>query len=83
MSLYPTKTRVQLLRDIDAGNVITDFWEGMTRIVLDDPEAGDLRTVTARVQELERAGWCERHEFGPSWRLTDTGRAIAYPKAVA
>lgn len=80
--LHPTKTRIQLLRDIANGQVLTD--------ITAEPEDGDViwlfpdapttwqnRTrVTARVQELERAGWVEQQPNGMDWDLTDAGRKV-------
>lgn len=76
--LYPTKTRLQLLRDIAADNVVdglTDETDGhiwLLDIVTFDPP----RKVTARVLELEHAGWVEQGPDGATWRLTAAGRAV-------
>lgn len=81
MSLYPTKTRVQLLRDVDAGLVMNDIRNQVIdgRVVLIAPKDGFEQTVTARIAELEKAGWAEEDEDGINWRLTAAGLAVAYP----
>lgn len=78
MSLYPTKTRLGLLRDIAEDRVFTDVTAEHARIVF-APNAPDewqtQQTVTSRVEELEREGWIEEHGCS-SWRLTDAGREV-------
>jgi hypothetical protein len=70
--LFPTPTRLALLRDVDAGRVqmytdrhtYLDAWG-----VLD-----------ARISEARAAGWVELDEptlaHRRPWRLTDAGRAV-------
>lgn len=67
--LYPTKTRLQLLADVLAGNV----FDSSDRIVA--VNLGHWVTVTKRIEEMQRAGWVERRGF-THWGLTDTGRAV-------
>jgi len=68
--LYPTPTRLALLRRVAEGQIV---WlaGGISR------DERDGSRVTARVAEMERAGWITR-DFGPwrRWKLTDTGRAV-------
>lgn len=69
--LYPTKTRLALLRDVDAGNVLDGITDDHVWLV-DNPEPP--RKVCARMREMEAAGWVEQGE--PFWRLTDAGREV-------
>lgn len=79
--LYPTKTRLQLLADVAAGEI----WQSSNHESWDR----QIFKLTARVTEAERAGWIELGEgvagkvgtpfAGASarrWRLTDAGRVI-------
>lgn len=80
--LYPTKTRLALLRGVAASQVQTAR-DGPTSCVLwfmDAPESWTYsRNVTARMAELQRAGWVvESEPAGPGawWLLTDAGRKL-------
>lgn len=78
--LFPTKTRLALMRAVAAGHVLQ----------LPDEERGDLATfdttdaeigaparrVNARAAELERAGWVRLMADDVTYRLTDAGRAV-------
>lgn len=70
--LHPTPTRLALLRDVA-------HWHVYRRRGVDYDSATD-RTVTARMAELERAGWVElggeRELDRLLWRLTPAGRAV-------
>lgn len=69
--LYPTKTRLALLRDVADGRVKRRF--GV------DIDTWTDRTVTFRMEELERAGWVELGEFvgrSQQWQITPAGRAV-------
>jgi len=71
--LYPTPTRVALLRNVDAGHVvdgITDETRGDTWLTT------SVTKVTARVAELAAAGWVELPDRDHVWRLTPAGRAV-------
>lgn len=72
MSLYPTKTRLRLLAAVADRQVFRD-------VMGDDYISGD-RKVSARIAEVEQAGWVqlgERDRWGIRyWRLTDAGRAV-------
>ncbi len=80
MSLYPTPTRLRLLAEVEAGEV----WQkpdGHSELTdrhyfgVSDP----VCIVTARIAELERAGWVELVELAHGsrqWLLTDAGRAV-------
>ncbi len=75
--LYPTKTRLALLRHVAAGIVYKHTHDGSSTT-----NAGFTR-VTARIAEAEQAGWVELEEADHLdtyplrvWRLTDAGRAI-------
>jgi hypothetical protein len=59
--LYPSKTRLRLLADVDAGNVYKD---GQGRAI------GTEGVVTARIAEMERAGWIALD--GARWKATGT-----------
>lgn len=78
MSLYPTKTRLALLERVAQGDVlegITDNTEGETWLT--DMDGSVPQKVTARIAELERAGWVRLPDDPPVvWRLTDAGRAV-------
>lgn len=68
--LYPTKTRLQLLDDVDVGFVC-----GFEDDVFNTRGTRSVK-VTAQMRELERAGWVERPEGSAYYRLTDAGRVI-------
>ncbi len=74
--LYPTKTRLDLLRTVNAGDVmegLTEDTQGHTWLTsYTDP----ARKVCARIAEAEAAGWVELNEPNPVWALTDAGRAV-------
>lgn len=65
--LYPTPTRLRLLREVDAEEIIRRS---------DDGASVDLDgyRVTAKVAELAAAGWVELD--GSVWRLTAAGREV-------
>jgi hypothetical protein len=69
---YPTPTRLQLLRDVQAGLVFQD------RLRISYISGGPR--VDNRITELARAGWVELVDVGADgfdyWRLTDAGRAV-------
>jgi hypothetical protein len=74
VSLYPTPTRLDLLHEVLAGNVvegITEDTDGATWLL--DGEGG-RRKVTARVEELRGAGWVEQAEA--FWHLTSEGYRV-------
>lgn len=80
--LYPTKTRLALLREVAAHNVCDgslhsdDRHEGHALLV---PEMHDepIRRVTAAIAEMQAAGWVELVDEDPAiWRLTAAGRAV-------
>lgn len=78
MSLYPTPTRVALLIEIADGVVfegITEETEGRTWSTAGAEHGAPARVVTARVDELRRAGWVEIDD-AETWRLTDAGRRV-------
>lgn len=68
--LYPTRTRLRLLADVDAGRVRTTPDSGYTFAV----DRRDKRRVDAQIREVTAAGWVEQVDGG--WRLTDAGRAV-------
>jgi hypothetical protein len=72
--LYPTKTRLRLLRDADADRVRSEHGN----IIATDHDGG-RRTVNAAVEELCVAGWVEPGEVRGARRrydITDAGRAV-------
>lgn len=82
--LYPTPTRLALLRQVANGQVCTDFMasidtEGGDDVIVLFPDAptawSDRRRVTARIREMEAAGWV-RELTGGDWFLTDAGQAL-------
>lgn len=77
--LHPTKTRLTLLAQVANDQVTTDLTldEG-DRVVLhpDAPTSwSEQVTVTARIRQLEAAGWIEE-DPAAFWRLTDAGRDV-------
>ena len=66
--LYPTKTRLALLADIDAGSAY-QTWEGWYV---------DGIKIEARFREAENAGWAviDTNVSGWALALTDAGRAV-------
>lgn len=76
--LYPTKTRLALLRAIQNSQVQVDTTAENFVVVLfpDAPTSWqDRQVVTARVIEVERAGWVELRPWD-GWQLTAAGRAV-------
>lgn len=79
MSLHPTKTRLQLLRDIAASRVL-GLADGTAVLTVE----GTPRFVSDRVRELHREGWLmPPARPGAAWGLTDTGRATLAAAEVA
>lgn len=79
--LYPTKTRLALLKDIAYGRVLTDISRDDDQDVIllfpNAPSEWNSRVrVTVRVRELEQAGWAEEFILGPTWSLTEAGRDV-------
>lgn len=76
--LYPTPTRLELLRAIQNSVVEVDTTADDFTVVL-FPYAPtswqERQIVTARVLEVERAGWVELRPWD-GYKLTDAGRAI-------
>ena len=69
MTLYPTKTRRQLVYDIANGLVTRDML-GEAWLTIDGRE----RKITRRVEELERTGWVTHN--GPGVLLTARGEEV-------
>lgn len=73
MSLFPTRTRLRLLRAIADG----DVWRGV-----DGRDGDDFGgNVTSRTAELSAHGWVVLGDVYDDrgrrqWRLTDAGRAV-------
>ena len=86
VSLYPTKTRLALLRQVANSQVQAQYFDETQ--AFDEPRAllfpdvptswQDPRLVTARMRELQRAGWVREPELGDfgTWQVTDEGRKI-------
>lgn len=72
--LYPTPTRLALLRDIRDGRVRDDADFTPMLHFEDDGEAKTAR-MADRVWEMARAGWCAARVTS-TWELTDAGRAV-------
>lgn len=72
--LHPTPTRLALLRAVAAGEVHEDTF----RAPYKSHHGRD--NVTARIDDLYRAGWISFGEPAARWRrawqLTDAGRAV-------
>lgn len=74
--LFPTPTRLALLREVAAGNVmevVTEETEGHTWLLPVEVDEKP-RKVCARIDEMLRAGWVIQDEA--FWRITHTGRAV-------
>jgi hypothetical protein len=80
--LYPTPTRLKLLRQVANRQVIVDLTldDGGWRVVLfpyAPTQYQDQVTVTHRIDELERAGWVKLLEPAEvDYVLTDEGWQI-------
>ena len=73
--LYPTKTRLALLRQVANAQVLTDLTVDEFTVWLfpDAPTSWQDRVkVTARVREMDHAGWIAENTIG-DWQLTDDG----------
>lgn len=81
--LYPTKSRLALLRGIGRGEVAAyPHYEGSAVDYYWDGDGGG-RKVTGRVDEVLRAGWVEKgrafgndRQYAWSMRLTEAGRKV-------
>lgn len=79
MSLYPTPSRLALLRAVSYGEVlegITDEHAGVTWLTTGAEDGEPARKVTARIDEMHRAGWVELADDAVTWRLTELGRIV-------
>jgi len=70
--LFPTPTRLALLRDVAAG-LVCDTDELAPH--LDIGEDGTTRVAEA-IWAMERAGWVVQPSDRLLWELTDAGRAL-------
>lgn len=73
-ALYPTPTRLALLSEVADGHIVRGHGGGSFH-------RRTHRTVTARIAEMDQAGWVELGVPEPGsgarpWRLTHTGRAL-------
>ena len=78
---YPTPTRLALLRDVEAENIVYGFEEEEHAWYWVDPDPPrDVRKVTARIEEVESAGWVstayETGDLRAYPQLTDAGRQV-------
>jgi hypothetical protein len=75
VSLYPTPSRLKLLRAIADGQVWRDNW-----FPYGDFEVGAGRRVNSRIAEMQRAGWVylgsEPGMGATHWHLTEAGQQI-------
>jgi hypothetical protein len=77
VALYPTPTRLELLRAVAAGAVLDGITNDDAWLIDLDPPA---TKVTARMAEMDAAGWV--HLDGPPvWALTDAGRTVLEDRA--
>lgn len=79
-ALFATKTRLKLLAEVAAGRVMTDTTAADDVIWLCPNAPTDWETrerVTARVRELEAAGWVEQ-PHPVDWRLTLAGWTVLW-----
>lgn len=70
--LYPTKVRLALLADVDAGRVADDA----TAAPYLDLGDGSSARIAGMVWQMERAGWVEQPPASTIWQLTGDGRAL-------
>jgi hypothetical protein len=70
--LYPTKTRLALLRDIADGKVC-DGADGAPHLDIGD---GETARVADAVWAMERAGWVTQPSDRLLWELTATGHIV-------
>lgn len=84
--LYPTPTRLALLRDVDDGRVSRSIWSSGQS----DASSRTGCRVTAAIEEMSAAGWVvlnpQRWQTADVvtghgyelqyWQLTDAGRAV-------
>lgn len=73
MSLHPTRTRLRLLAEVAAGTVYR-YGDGH------DYDSGQYK-VTARMAEMQRAGWVvlPSSDYPPykrRWLITPAGKAV-------
>ena len=77
--LYPTKARLSLLAGVANLAVTVDITSDVWRVVW-HPYAPDQWqdqvAVTARIAEMERAGWVSVDEDRAKVRITDAGRGV-------
>lgn len=72
MNLFPTPTRLALLRDIRAGRVL-GLADGTAVLTVD----GTPRFVTERVREMHRAAWLmPPARPGAAWDVAEGGLAV-------
>lgn len=80
MSLYPTKTRLALLRAVAEGEVWQNSnGESVETLAATLGVSDPVRRVTAGIAEQERAGWVHLAELkygSKQWQLTATGREV-------
>lgn len=70
--LYPTKTRLALLRDIADGKVADDP-DGTPMLHLG---GGERTKVASATWELESAGWIYQAEGYTGWQIAPLGRDV-------
>lgn len=72
--LYPTPTRIQLLRDVQDGRVLFRGGDSWCEWQV---EGRHPTKVTFTVKQVAAAGWIQRQPATPfRWDLTDAGRQI-------
>lgn len=81
--LFPTKTRLALLRQVANSQVMTDISpeaddQDVILLFPDAPTSWQDRVkVTARIREMEQAGWVTTVDnVGMSWYPTEAGFAV-------
>lgn len=78
-TIHPTKTRLTMLRAVDAGQVWWCYEDGQSYWDTADWQ----RKVTSRMDELDRAGWVMEEQAGSRWLLTAAGRDVLAEHAPA
>lgn len=79
--LYPTKTRLALLRNVQLGLVFRNGTDPESYLTSGSGSGANRRTVTDRIAELCRAGWAEpgpqnQHDRLRPYQITDLGEAV-------
>jgi hypothetical protein len=73
VTLHPTPTRLELLREVAAGQVVD---HSIHLIPYLDRGDGTATRVSAQIDEMYDAGWVAQAPDSMIWHVTDAGRAL-------